>query len=246
MAPPTRATLQDLWRSHRRHGGLAAMLAAERTAVVPPILPKMIEVSAEELEIVLPWDEQYEQTPGEGCRTFAELPGLRDGDAVADAVSALALRARARRRTPSRGAGGSAGFKESGYFSPGTRLPTALCTVSLTLARHFLGRIQHRRRLLLGRRLGGVDHRAGLRRSLRSFLLRRLHGLDDALLGRLQVAVGLAQGALGRRRQLVDGLLDGCARAGRGLASGGLDGGDAAAGRRVLRALATLRLRPCA
>jgi 8-oxo-dGTP pyrophosphatase MutT (NUDIX family) len=75
MAPPTLATLQDLWSSHARHGGLAAMLAAERTRVVPPILPKRAEVGADEIEIVLPWDERYGQTPGEGCRTLASYPG---------------------------------------------------------------------------------------------------------------------------------------------------------------------------
>ena len=74
MAPPTRATLQDLWRSHRLHGGLAAMLAAERTRSVPPIMPKMVEVNADELEIVLPWDAQYEQAPGEACRKFESYP----------------------------------------------------------------------------------------------------------------------------------------------------------------------------
>jgi 8-oxo-dGTP pyrophosphatase MutT (NUDIX family) len=74
MAPPTRATLQDLWTSHRLHGGLAAMLQAERTRTVPPILPKMVEFGAEELEIVLPWDEQYEQTPGAGCRRLGCYP----------------------------------------------------------------------------------------------------------------------------------------------------------------------------
>ncbi|MCX7054259.1 MAG: NUDIX domain-containing protein [Proteobacteria bacterium] len=74
MAPPTRATLQDLWSSHRLHGGLAAMLEAERTRIVPPILPKMVEVGVAEIEIVLPWDEQYEQTPGEGCRMLKSYP----------------------------------------------------------------------------------------------------------------------------------------------------------------------------
>ena len=73
MAPPTRATLQDLWRSHARHGGLTEMLAAERARSVPPILPKMIE-AGEQLEIVLPWDEHYEQIPGEGCRVLADYP----------------------------------------------------------------------------------------------------------------------------------------------------------------------------
>ena len=74
MAPPTRATLQDLWSSHRRHGGLAAMLEAERTRIVPPILPKWIEVGTAEIEIVLPWDEQYQQMPGEGCRARRSFP----------------------------------------------------------------------------------------------------------------------------------------------------------------------------
>lgn len=74
MAPPTRATLQDLWSSHRRHGGLAAMLEAERTRIVPPVLPKRAEAGTAEVEIVLPWDEQYEQMPGEGCRTLASYP----------------------------------------------------------------------------------------------------------------------------------------------------------------------------
>jgi 8-oxo-dGTP pyrophosphatase MutT (NUDIX family) len=74
MAPPTRATLQDLWSSHRRHGGLATMLEAERTRIVPPILPKRAESGTTEIEIVLPWDKQYEQMPGEGCRTLASYP----------------------------------------------------------------------------------------------------------------------------------------------------------------------------
>ena len=74
MAPPTRATLQDLWSSHRRHGGLAAMLEAERTRIVPPILPRRSEVGPAEVEIVLPWDQQYGQASGEGCRTLASYP----------------------------------------------------------------------------------------------------------------------------------------------------------------------------
>jgi len=74
MAPPTLATLRDLWTSHRRHGGLAAMLDAERTRVVPPILPKMVEIGSADLEIVLPWDEHYEQTPGEACKKLDLYP----------------------------------------------------------------------------------------------------------------------------------------------------------------------------
>lgn len=73
IAPPTSATLQDLWRSHARHGGLAAMLEAERGRRVPPILPKMI-VEDEATEIVLPWDPQYEQAAGAGCRVLPDYP----------------------------------------------------------------------------------------------------------------------------------------------------------------------------
>ena len=74
MAPPTRATLLDLWSSHRRHGGLAAMLEAERTRIVPPILPKLVESGAADVEIVLPWDPHYEQTPGAGCQRLGCYP----------------------------------------------------------------------------------------------------------------------------------------------------------------------------
>jgi 8-oxo-dGTP pyrophosphatase MutT (NUDIX family) len=65
MAPPTQVTLEDLWRSHGQHGGLDAMLDAEREREVPPILPKMIARSASSGEVVLPWDPQYDTLPGE-------------------------------------------------------------------------------------------------------------------------------------------------------------------------------------
>jgi len=73
IAPPTSATLQDLWRSHARHAGLDAMLEAERGRSVPPILPKMI-VAADATEIVLPWDPQYQQTAGAGCKVLPHYP----------------------------------------------------------------------------------------------------------------------------------------------------------------------------
>ena len=50
------------------------MLEAERTRIVPPILPKLVESGAADVEIVLPWDEQYRQMPGEGSRTLACYP----------------------------------------------------------------------------------------------------------------------------------------------------------------------------
>jgi hypothetical protein len=65
--------LQDLWSSHARHGGLAAMLVAERGRRVPPILPKMI-VAGDATEIVLPWDPRYEETAGAGCKVLPHYP----------------------------------------------------------------------------------------------------------------------------------------------------------------------------
>jgi 8-oxo-dGTP pyrophosphatase MutT (NUDIX family) len=73
IAPPTRATLQDLWSSHARHGGLAAMLEAERGREVPPILPKMLD-AGDATEIVLPWDPHYERTAGAGCKVLPHYP----------------------------------------------------------------------------------------------------------------------------------------------------------------------------
>ena len=74
VAPPTLATLQDLWRSHARHGGLESMLAAERSRVVPPILPKMQAGEAGTYEIVLPWDAGYASCVGEGCAVAENYP----------------------------------------------------------------------------------------------------------------------------------------------------------------------------
>lgn len=74
LAPPTRVTLQDLWSAHRRHGGLQAMLTAERARIVPPILPKRMAIDEQEVEIVLPWDAQYGQFDAEGCVVLASYP----------------------------------------------------------------------------------------------------------------------------------------------------------------------------
>jgi 8-oxo-dGTP pyrophosphatase MutT (NUDIX family) len=79
MAPPTLATLHDLWTSHRRHGSLAAMIDGERGRQVPPILPKLVRASAGTVEAVLPWDEEYVRLPGDGCVGVVACPAyLRD------------------------------------------------------------------------------------------------------------------------------------------------------------------------
>lgn len=73
MVPPTIATLQDLWRSHARHGRLAAMLEAEAARPVPPILPKAVR-TGDAFEVVMPWDAEYAGLPGEGCATWPAYP----------------------------------------------------------------------------------------------------------------------------------------------------------------------------
>jgi 8-oxo-dGTP pyrophosphatase MutT (NUDIX family) len=74
LAPPTIATLEDLWHSHASHGGLAPMLEAERWREVPPILPKGRIVGDGTFEILLPWDREYASAPGEGCVTTMDYP----------------------------------------------------------------------------------------------------------------------------------------------------------------------------
>jgi len=73
VVPPTLLTLEDLAESHARHGGLEAMLQAERPRATPPVMPR-IEVCAEEFRVVMPWDPAYGELPGEGCCEPAGYP----------------------------------------------------------------------------------------------------------------------------------------------------------------------------
>lgn len=79
LAPPTRLTLEDLWAAHRAHGGLAAMLEAERTRCVPPILPRWVALEGEGTELVLPWDPGYTGIAGEGCAVLDRYPAYFTG-----------------------------------------------------------------------------------------------------------------------------------------------------------------------
>jgi 8-oxo-dGTP pyrophosphatase MutT (NUDIX family) len=74
LAPPTHMTLEDLWSAHRARGGLEAMLEAERTRCVPPILPRWIAHENDEVELVLPWDAQYARLDGESCAVLERYP----------------------------------------------------------------------------------------------------------------------------------------------------------------------------
>jgi len=73
VVPPTLLTLEDLAESYARHGGLTAMLQAERPRATPPVMPR-IEVCTDEFRVVMPWDPAYAGLPGEGCCEPAGYP----------------------------------------------------------------------------------------------------------------------------------------------------------------------------
>lgn len=73
VVPPTLLTLEDLAECHARHGGLTAMLAAERDRPTPPVLPR-IEPRSDEFRVVMPWDPGYAAVAGEGCVPEAGFP----------------------------------------------------------------------------------------------------------------------------------------------------------------------------
>jgi 8-oxo-dGTP pyrophosphatase MutT (NUDIX family) len=73
VVPPTLLTLEDLAESHARHGGLEAMLAAERGRAAPPVMPRIAAASGA-IRVVMPWDPGYAETPGEGCQPAAGFP----------------------------------------------------------------------------------------------------------------------------------------------------------------------------
>ena len=73
VVPPTLLTLEDLAESHALHGGLEAMLEAERGRAAPPVMPR-IDVAAGAIRVVMPWDPGYAAVPGEGCRPAESYP----------------------------------------------------------------------------------------------------------------------------------------------------------------------------
>ncbi len=66
LAPPTLLTLEDIEESHRLHGSVAAMLAAERDRSTPPVMPRIARDGGATVS-VMPWDPAYADMPGEGC-----------------------------------------------------------------------------------------------------------------------------------------------------------------------------------
>jgi len=73
MAPPTVSVLTDLQLSYEHHGGLTALLAAERHRVVPPIMPKKLGLEGGDM-VVLPWDPEFASIPGADCQVLDHYP----------------------------------------------------------------------------------------------------------------------------------------------------------------------------
>jgi 8-oxo-dGTP pyrophosphatase MutT (NUDIX family) len=65
IAPPTQLTLEDLNEAHARHGGVAAMLAAERGRATPPVMPRVV-IDGATTHVLMPWNPAYAQAQGEG------------------------------------------------------------------------------------------------------------------------------------------------------------------------------------
>jgi 8-oxo-dGTP pyrophosphatase MutT (NUDIX family) len=74
VAQPTLYNLLELDASLRRHGSLDAMLAGEARREIVPILPKVMSADARSRSIVMPWDPDYQSTPGEGTPAGMAVP----------------------------------------------------------------------------------------------------------------------------------------------------------------------------
>lgn len=66
IAPPTLLTLEDIDEAHALHGGVSAMLSAERGRSTPPVMPRVV-MHGTTMHVLMPWHPEYAQAPGEGC-----------------------------------------------------------------------------------------------------------------------------------------------------------------------------------
>ena len=73
VPPPTLLTLEDLRDCYAAHGNLETMLVAESRRATPAVMPR-IELRGDDYRVVMPWDPDYSQVPGEGCPIAQEFP----------------------------------------------------------------------------------------------------------------------------------------------------------------------------
>jgi 8-oxo-dGTP pyrophosphatase MutT (NUDIX family) len=70
---PTSSNLQDIQCAHEKYGSVTAMLEQERLRLVLPIMPKILRVE-NRTSILMPWDPEYSNAPGEGIDPSIEFP----------------------------------------------------------------------------------------------------------------------------------------------------------------------------
>jgi 8-oxo-dGTP pyrophosphatase MutT (NUDIX family) len=77
-APPTRFSLGDLTLSLDHHGGIEALMDAERARKVEAMMPKAVRIDGQ-INALMPWDSEYGSSPGEGIAPDAEISAIYRG-----------------------------------------------------------------------------------------------------------------------------------------------------------------------
>lgn len=70
---PTLCNLLELEARLGVHGSVPALLQGERQRVLPPILPKVLDLDGQRL-VVMPWDAEYQASAGEGTPASIVFP----------------------------------------------------------------------------------------------------------------------------------------------------------------------------
>jgi 8-oxo-dGTP pyrophosphatase MutT (NUDIX family) len=73
-APPTRFSLGDLALCLRKHGSVERLMRFEAARHVVPMLPKILRINGQ-MTALMPWDPEYQSSPGEGIPPETQIPG---------------------------------------------------------------------------------------------------------------------------------------------------------------------------
>jgi len=70
---PTLCNLLELQEGLALHGSISGLLNGERERVLPPILPKVVDIEGQRT-VIMPWDDAYHTSAGEGTPASLEFP----------------------------------------------------------------------------------------------------------------------------------------------------------------------------
>jgi 8-oxo-dGTP pyrophosphatase MutT (NUDIX family) len=73
QAPPTRFSLGDLALGLRKYGSVDRLMRVEADREVVPMMPKIVRIDGQPI-VLMPWDADYQQAPGEGIPPDARVP----------------------------------------------------------------------------------------------------------------------------------------------------------------------------